>query len=61
MNRATLEAKLAKKCAKLYDARTPQATRRALSLEVSFLRARLSGQRDMLDTMTRASANTEEC
>jgi hypothetical protein len=59
--RETLEARLARKCAKLYDSRTSAAKRRDLSLEVSILRARLSGTRDPLAAMMRASVNEEEC
>lgn len=54
-------AKLEKLTKKLYDAKTPRAQRRDLSLEVSFLRTRLMGTHDPLDALTRASANDEEC
>lgn len=59
--RARLESRLARKCARLYDAATPAHVRRVLSLEVSMLRARLLGVRDPLAAMTAASVCSEEC
>lgn len=59
--RAKLEAKLAAKCARLYDSATPERVRRDLSLEVSVLRARLMNTRDPLAAMTRASMTDDEC
>jgi hypothetical protein len=57
--RAKLVAQLTKKCAALYDARTSAARRRDLSLEVSFIRARLGAPN--IDTLYRASESVEEC
>jgi hypothetical protein len=48
-------ARLKRLCDRLYDARTPERERRDLSLEVSFLRAKLAKCRDPLGSMQRAS------
>jgi hypothetical protein len=56
-----LVEKLEQKCARLYDARTPEKTRRVLSMEVAMLRCRLGGVRDPLEAMMSASVNEEEC
>ena len=55
------EAALKALCTRLYDARTPQAERRELSMEVSMLRCRMMRTRDPLAKLTRASENPEEC
>ena len=65
MNNATtskrdrLFARLARKCARLYDAKTPARARSTLSLEVSFLRAQLGCMG--VEAMSVASLSTEEC
>ena len=55
------EARMKKLCSRLYDASTPEAERRDLSMEVAVLRQRLAGCKgDLLDRMTRASAEEED-
>lgn len=60
-SRERLESTMRTKCARLYDAGTPEKERRRLSMEVAMLRCRLLNTKDPLAAMQRASEQDGEC
>jgi hypothetical protein len=60
MDTETPLQKLKRLCDRLYDPQTPEEERSELSMEISALRAEISGQRDPLEAMMRASGPDEE-